>query len=440
MNNSSAARTTHDQRESNPGDVTSAISADVFTGERALTNSGLTSERYTRPISTAVSRFFCRGGSAKVFTKATDVDPELWRATFGNDYKNFEYYRLIEDTLNAGFSYRYLVLFDLEEQPIALQPLIIVDQDLALAMKGRIGRAIQSIRSRRPRFLYSRMLMAGCLLGEGKLGLMPGVDPTWASDLLAEVLEKFAHTEAISLVTVKDFSPDLRSDLLPLLRRGYSRLDSFPSLYLELDFNSVDDYMRKHLSRVTRKSFRRKLKKAAAAIPRIELEVHNDCSQTIDEIYPLYLNVAERSDLAFELFTKEYFLEASRRTPDSVYYFIWRQNGKAVAFNFSTVWKDTIYDNEIGLDYGVAKELSLYYLTFHDILEWALRNGLRFYKTGPFGYEAKLHLGLRPERHDLYVRHRSPLVNSLLKIVAPIFAPAKSDPALRKYFQVHNGA
>jgi hypothetical protein len=29
---------------------------------------------------------------------------------------------------------RYLVLFDLEELPIALQPLIIVDQDLTMAI------------------------------------------------------------------------------------------------------------------------------------------------------------------------------------------------------------------------------------------------------------------------------------------------------------------
>ena len=198
--------------------------------------------------------------------------------------------------------------------------------------------------------------------------------------------------------------------------------------------------MRQRLSRVTRKSFKRKLKKTAAVIPRIELEVRNDCSEMIDEIYPLYLNVAQRSDIAFEVYTKEYFLEASRRMPERVRYFIWRQNGKAIAFSFCTIWGDTIYDNEIGLDYAVAHELNLYHLTFHDILDWALKNHLRFYETGPFDYEVKLHLRLCPDPLDLYIRHRSPVINLLLKFVAPVFAPAKSDPALRKYFRVHNGA
>ena len=98
------------------------------------------------------------------------------------------------------------------------------------------------------------------------------------------------------------------------------------------------------------------------------------------------------------------------------------------------------FDNDIGFDYAVAHKLNLYHLTFHDIIDWTLRNHLRFYETAPFNYDVKLHLGLCPDRLDLYIRHRSPVINLLLKFVAPVFAPAKSDPALRKYFRVHNGA
>ena len=418
--------------------TTLGISADVSERERAL-NSSLVFERSTRPAPVGLLRFFFRRGSARIFTKATDIDPELWRVTFGSGYKNFEYYRLIEDTVQTGFTYCYLALFDLEGRPIALQPLIIADQDLATAINGRIGRVIKSIRTCLPRFLYSRMLMAGCLVGDCKLGIVPGVNPSFASDLLAEALQQFARSQAISLVTIKDFSPSLRSNLRPLVRGGYTRLDGFPSLHLDLNFSSVEDYMKQRLSRVTRKSFKRKLKKTAAVIPRIELEVRNDCSEMIDEIYPLYLNVAQRSDVAFEVFTKEYFLEASRRMPECVRYFIWRQNGKAIAFCFCSIWGDTILTN-IGFDYAVAHKLNLYHLTFHDILDWALRNHLRFYETAPFNYDVKLHLGLSPDRLDLYIRHRSPVINFLLKFVAPVFAPARSDPALRKYFRVHTSA
>ena len=310
-----------------PWQATLEISANFLKREGPL-KSSLAVKQSSRPAPVGALRFFFRQGCAKVFVKTTDIDREIWRVTFGSGYKNFEYYRLIEDTVQTGFTYRYLVLFDLEERPIALQPLIIADQDLATAINGRIGCVIKSIRTCLPRFLYSRMLMASCLVGDGKLGIVPGVNPSFASDLLAEALQQFARSQAISLVTIKDFSPSLRSNLRPLVRGGYTRLDGFPSLHLDLNFSSVEDYMKQRLSRVTRKSFKRKLKKTAAVIPRIELEVRNDCSEMIDEIYPLYLNVAQRSDVAFEVFTKEYFLEASRRMPECVRYFIWRQNGR----------------------------------------------------------------------------------------------------------------
>lgn len=422
-----------------PCQTTLAISPRVFKGERAWSSS-FDAQRSAQPAPAGALRFFFQRGSAKVVTKATDIDPKLWRATFGSSHKNFEYYRLIEETVQTGFTYRYLVLVDLEERPIALQPLMIVDQDLAMAIDGRIGRAIKSIRRRLPRFLHSRILMAGCLAGDGKLGILPEVNPSFVSELLAEALQQFARSQAISLIAIKDFSPSLRSHLRPLIRGGYTRLDGFPSLHLDLTFSSVEDYMRQRLSRVTRKSLKRKLKKTAGVIPKIELEVRNDCSEMIDELYPLYLNVSQRGNVVFEVFTKEFFLEMSRRMPECVRYFIWRQNGKPVAFSFCTIWGDTIYDNDIGLDYAVAYKLNLYHLTFHDILDWALKNHMRFYETGAFNYDVKLHLGLCPDRLDIYVRHRSLIINLLLKFVAPVFAPAKSDPALRKYFRVHNGA
>ena len=373
-----------------------------------------------------------------MFAHASDIDLEFWRVTFGTGHKDFEYYRLLEETMQNGFTYRYLVVFDLAERAIALQPLIIVDQDLAAAINGWLASVIKLVRTQMPRFLQSRILLAGCLVGDGQLGVRTDVDPQFASELLADALRLFARSDEISLITLKDFPARLRADLSPLGRSGYTRLDGFPSLRLDLNFATVQDYMRQRLSRATRKSFKRKLKKAAAATSEIKLEVLSDCSGVINEIYDLYLNVAERSEVSFELFTKDYFLEASRRMPGHVRYFVWRQNAKPVAFSFCTVWGDTIYDNDIGLDYSVAHKLNLYHLTFHDILDWALKKNLRFYETAPFNYDVKLHLRLEPVPLDIYVRHHSFVVNLILKLVAPFFSPAKSDPALRRFFRLHH--
>ena len=220
----------------------------------------------------------------------------------------------------------------------------------------------------------------------------------------------------------------------PLLDAGFTRLDGFPPLRLQLDFDNFEKYLSARLSKITRKGLRRKFRAATTAQPALTLEVRNNCRSVIDEIYPLYLAVAHRSAVEFEVFSREYFLEASLTMPDRCRFFIWRQGGKAIAFSYCTVWRDTIFDHDLGLDYAFAHELNLYYLSFRDILQWALRQGYRCYRTSPFNYDPKVHLRLEIEPVDLFVRHRSRVFNFLLRHVAPRFAPARSDPVLRRHF------
>ncbi len=120
--------------------------------------------------------------------------------------------------------------------------------------------------------------------------------------------------------------------------------------------------------------------------------------------------------------------------PERCRFFIWRQAGKAVAFSYCTVSGDTIFDHDLGLDYAVAHDLHLYYVTFRDILQWALRHGYRCYRTSPFNYETKMHLRLLLEPVDLFVRHRLRLVNFLLHHFAAHFAPGRSERVLREFY------
>lgn len=373
------------------------------------------------------------GGGVHVYKRAADVDPAIWEAAFGDSHKDFDYYQLIEETMTSGFAYRYLLLCDEHRDPVALQPLVMVDQDLAATMEGTIGRVIGFIRKFWPRFLRSRMLLAGCLVGHSRPGVIAPANPSRVSALLAEALLTYAARQKISLISAKDFPAVLRDELFPFVAAGYTRLGGFPPLTLDLNFPTFDRYMETRLSRTTRKGLRRKLRKTEKTRPPITLEVLSDCRAVIDEIYPLYLNVARRAPVEFEIFSREYFLEAGRRMQDRHRYFVWRRGGKAIAFSFCTVWNDEFHDNDIGLDYEVAHELNLYYLTFHDLIVWALQHGLRSYHCAPFNYDPKLHLRLQPVAVDLYVRHRSAPINLLLKWFAPFFAPAKSDPALRKF-------
>jgi predicted N-acyltransferase len=273
------------------------------------------------------------------------------------------------------------------------------------------------------------MIFAGCLVGEGKTGAIESLETVLPS--VAEALEKYAATQRISLVAFKDFPATTRSAFSCLSYAGYVRVAGFPSLSLELNFASFDEYLTTRLSKNTRRNLRRKFRAADDASPPLCLEVSTDAEEIIDEVYPLYLAVAQASMVRFEIFSRQYFLQAARLAPGRFRYFVWRQDGRAVAFSFCTIWDDTLYDNDIGLDYTVAYELNLYYLTFRDLLNWALANGLRRYASAPFDYEPKLRLRLELQPMDLYVKHTSFLLNPVIKLLALFFEPARIDPILR---------
>ena len=359
---------------------------------------------------------------------------EFWERGFGDSWKDFQYYDLIEHTMRCDFEYRYLVVFDENDQPLVLQPLLLANQDLVISAGAKLTRLVTKFRAHWSRLLKSRVVLAGCLVGEGKMGAIESNE--LAAPLVAEALEKYARRVGIRLVGFKDFPARTRSALSSLKRAGYARVTGFPPLLLDINFACFEEYATKQLSRSTRKNLRRKFRRAEAAWPPITLEVRTDAEQIIDEIYPLYLAVAQTSAIQFETLTREYFLEAGRQPGGKFRYFIWRQGSRPVAFSFCTIWDGTLYDNDIGLDYSVAYELNLYYVTFRDLLNWALANGLRRYASAPFSYDPKLRLRLKPQAVDVYVKHTSPWLNQVIKIFARLFEPARTDPVLRRHLHL----
>jgi hypothetical protein len=77
----------------------------------------------------------------------------------------------------------------------------------------------------------------------------------------------------------------------------------------------------------------------------------------------------------------------------------------------------------------VALERHLYFVTFRDVLTWALAEGLREYRSTPLGYGPKRQLGFQLAPLDLYVAARSPAMRWALRT----FGPTRGEPALRRF-------
>ncbi|MEY2538182.1 MAG: hypothetical protein QOG67_1922 [Verrucomicrobiota bacterium] len=370
-------------------------------------------------------------GTAELVSRQELETCAAWKSVFARQVKDYRYYDILERTLEGGFEYHYLLLKNTSGVIRAIQPLFFVQQNLIEGLRGKLRSVVDVIRKKFPRFLTMRVLMVGCAAGEGHLGSCSPEDERWVSEALHASLETFARREKASLVVLKDFPSQYRETLKTFSSNGYTRVPSMPVTRLQLNYANFDEYLAT-LGKATRKNLRRKFRDAERA-PKIEVEVVTDIAPCIDEAYPLYLQVHERSRLKFETLTKGYFCSLGRLMPERTRFFIWRQTGKIIAFGLCLVHGDTIYDECLGLDYNVALDLHLYFYTIRDVISWAIANGFKQYCSSPLNYDPKLHLGCDLVPLDLYVRHTASFINPIFGRAVKFLEPTRHDPVLRQF-------
>jgi Acetyltransferase (GNAT) domain len=377
-----------------------------------------------------------QAGRVEVVSRREVIQSPHWQNAFGLEAKDRRYYELIEDTIHDEFEYRYFVVRDAAGEICAVQPCFVLDLDLLTGAKPRIGQLTGLIRRLWPRFMRGRTLMVGCAAGEGHID---GENETLQhanAQLLASSILGEARKLKTRLIVPKEFPAKYRSMLERFVEADFTRIPSLPNVMLNIDYSSFEEYMQRALSGNARKKLRQKLKAAEHAAP-IEMSVVVDVAPIIDEIYPLYLQVYHRSHLHFEKLTKEYFCGLSSRLGDKNRFFIWRQNGKIVAFGSCLLQGDTIHGEYLGLDYEVALDLHLYHYTFRDLISWGIAHGYKPFHSSALNYDPKFHLRYQLDPIDLYVRHTSTICNAILRRILPWLEPTRYDKTLKQFANYH---
>jgi Domain of unknown function (DUF4118)/Peptidogalycan biosysnthesis/recognition len=373
------------------------------------------------------------GGSVEVVSRLEAAQCRHWSNAFGGEAKDRRYYELVEDTIHAEFDYRYFVMRDWSGEICAIQPFFILDQDLLVGTKPRIGRVTDFIRRLWPRFMRMRTLMMGCAAGEGHLDGQDEFAQRCSARLLASAIVKKARDLKARLIVLKEFPAKYRPTLECFMDNDFTRIPSLPNVMLKIDYASFEDYMLRALSSGARRKLRLKLRAADQAAQPIKMSIVDDVAPIIDDVYPLYLQVYNRSNLHFEKLTKEYFCGLGHRMGDKNRFFIWRQNGKIVAFGSCLLQGDMIYAEYLGLDYTVAIDLHLYHHTFRDLISWGIANGYKKFHSSALNYDPKLHLQYRLDPIDLYVRHTSPICNAVFSRILPWLEPTRYEKTLKQF-------
>jgi Acetyltransferase (GNAT) domain len=383
-------------------------------------------------IGPAVSSARCESFSISVVSRAELSGCAPWTSTFADQRKDYRYYEILDDTLQGNFEYRYFAIVDSNGCIRAVQPFFLVDQDILEGLGAERIHWISRVRRFYPRFLKLRTLMVGCSAGEAHLAATETLPVDIVAETLANGIIKQARSLNAKLIVLKEFPSRYRKLLRCFVQCGFARAPSMPMTMLDIRYDSFDAYMVKALKSSSRKKLRKNLE-ATAGVADIRMSVTDDAASFVDEIYPLYLQVFERSRMQFEKLTKDFFRQIGQRMNDKVRFFAWRRGNMLVAFSLCMVQGDSLYAEYVGFDYAVALDLHLYHYVVRDMINWGISKGYKWFRSSGLSYDPKLHMRHRLDPIDLYVRHTSILANAIFKLALPWIVPVRYDATLKLF-------
>lgn len=355
------------------------------------------------------------GITAKITENIGSIPRQDWDKVYPDFIRGYSFLKSVEDAGFEGFSYRYITLHK-NGSIISAAPCFIMEYSLGTTVKAMPG------------ILKIRALICGSPVGYSRLNVL-GNDNETAVKALADAMTDIAKRERASVLAFKDFPPSCSGLLDRLLQEGFGRISGYPAVELDIDFRSFDEYT-KRLSPSTRKDLKRKFKNTAN-LEKVDFEAVSSVNGLEDEIYGLYLQTFLKSEVKFEKMPKAFLSTVSENMPDDTRYFLWRIKGKLAAFDLCLTSKDVLSDEYVGMDYSVAYDYHLYFVTFRDVITWCIENNIKKYESGALTYEPKKRLGLRFIPLYTYVKHANRFINPAFKAVSPLLGPERHDAVLK---------
>jgi hypothetical protein len=268
--------------------------------------------------------------------------------------------------------------------------------------------------------LRERILVAGNLLSWGFHGIAFAADedPAALWPGVAEALYRIRRAERLTgqtnFVLVKDLT-DQQSGLEALRRFSYRPLETEPNMVLTLDpgWRSYDDYLAA-LDAKYRRNAKDQLKKLAGA--GCTLEPVTDLAPHSRRLHELYRAVQGNASVRLVTLT-ENCLPAMARALGGDFRCTAVRRGEEI-LGFVTCLRDgpTAIAYYIGFDRAAAAEglpiyLRLLHSTIGDAIDWRCQR----LSLGRTALEPKAALGARPEPMTVWLRHRLPALNWLLR-------------------------
>ena len=361
----------------------------------------------------------------------TSITPDKWRELYPDTVEGYGLFKTLDESRMKEFELQYMLVYR-KRSVVAIAPCFMVNYALDTSINGPLRTFTNRIKKYLPRLFNVKAFVCGIPAGESRIGLAG--DPEKIIRVIVRRMEQVARKKRAPVVAFKDFGSTYTALLSGLRKCGFSRFNSLPATKLDVRFSDFDGYL-KTLSHKTRYDLRRKFRKVDGCV-KIDLEiVTNPEEKNYHEIYRLYRAVVDKHEFGFEVLLIEFFKNISKNMPGYVKYFLWRIDGKIVAFSLCLVSNDLLMGYCMGLDYSVAYKHNLYFIKFRDILNWCINNNIKRYDLGYTGYETKRRLGFEIVPLYLYVKLQNRSLRPIFNLLCQFLKFENFDAGLKNILQ-----
>ena len=348
------------------------------------------------------------------------LDAAHWNTVTAHNSLFFSprYLRVLEQAGPDNLHQRYALIFR-GRNPVAAVAAQAVNISLSrVTQKPRKGRTAAPLEK-----LQEKMLVCGNLLSWGMHGIAFADNEDQAAlwPAVAEALYRLRRADKLSgdtdLVMVKDI-PDAYADGASALSRfSYRKLETEPNMMLDLlpAWRTYDDYLASLTSRY-RKQAKEIHKDVAAAGFQVELlNGPDDVARHAESLHGLYLQTHKNARVRLVTLSPAFLPTLAERLGDDLRTTIVRRDDQILGFVTTVRDGETAVGYYIGFDRSVNADVPIYFRLLQTVVDDALKFGCRRLSLGRTALEPKARLGARPDPFRIWIRHRLPMLNVLVR-------------------------
>ena len=344
------------------------------------------------------------------------LDQSHWAKVTSHDSLFFSprYLQVLETAGPDNIRQRYALIFQ-DKEPVAAIAAQSVTVSLACLRRKSAGNGPLDRHE-------EKMLVCGNLLSWGMHGISfrPHVDESSIWPAVAEAIYRLRRVDKLfgdaAFVMVKDITDAHAAGASALSHFSYRELETEPNMVLDISpqWKSYDDYLASLNSKYRKQS--KQIEKEVIAAGGVVEEIGSDqIARNAEKLHALYLQTHKNARLRLVTLPVTFLPTLAARLGDDMRFTILKKDDELLGFVTTVKDGETAVGYYIGFDRKVNAEIPIYFRLLQSVIGHAIDLGCKRLSLGRTALEPKARLGARPDPMRIWIRHRIPMLNLIVR-------------------------